>query len=76
MSARRIVIAAALILTASVAAKAATLTYYRACCTDDPDRHGCGISGWYESEEEANAAGARHAQKTSGHAWTVESVTR
>jgi hypothetical protein len=65
----------ALLLIASLA-WADPKTYYRACCTDDPDRHGCGIGAWYETEEGAQQAGARHAEATSGHLWTIESVVR
>ena len=69
-------VALAVALSTCLAAYAATATYYRACCTDEPERHGCGISSWYSTAQDADDAGARHEQSTSGHEWTIETITR
>jgi hypothetical protein len=66
----------AIVLSTCLAALAANGTFYRACCVDEPERHGCGISNWYSTSEEADGAGARHEQATFGHQWTVETIVR
>ena len=72
----KILLALTFIMSTGALAFAADRTFYRACCTTDPERHGCGISSWYSSAGEADSAGARHEQATSGHDWTVETITR
>lgn len=67
----RLLIALLLLASTSAVALAASGTFYRACCVEDPTRHGC--SAWFESEHGAQKAGAEHRQKTGGHDWTIES---
>ena len=65
-----------LLSTAIAALAAADRTFYRACCVDEPERHGCGISRWYLTAQEADDAGARHEEASDGHQWTIQTITR